>query len=66
MNTANPYAPPQATVKDVADSDATPAGRGTRLVAVFLDGIIGMASCTAFFLRPRIRSSSVSSSRHSA
>ncbi|HEV7442862.1 MAG TPA: RDD family protein [Steroidobacteraceae bacterium] len=40
MNTANPYAPPQATVKDVADSAATPAGRGTRLVAVILDGLI--------------------------
>jgi hypothetical protein len=34
MNTANPYAPPQATVQDVADSDATPAARGTRLVGV--------------------------------
>jgi uncharacterized RDD family membrane protein YckC len=40
MNTANPYAPPQATVKDVADPAATPAGRGTRLVAVILDGIV--------------------------
>jgi uncharacterized RDD family membrane protein YckC len=40
MNTANPYAPPQATVQDVADSAATPAGRGTRLVAVIIDGII--------------------------
>jgi uncharacterized RDD family membrane protein YckC len=40
MNTANPYAPPQATVQDVADSGATPAGRGTRLVGVILDSII--------------------------
>jgi uncharacterized RDD family membrane protein YckC len=40
MNTANPYAPPQATVQDVADSATTPAGRGTRLVAVILDTII--------------------------
>lgn len=40
MNTANPYAPPQATVQDVAEPGATPAGRGTRLVAVILDSII--------------------------
>jgi uncharacterized RDD family membrane protein YckC len=43
MSTANPYAPPQATVQDVVDPAATPAGRGTRLVAVILDGIIGIA-----------------------
>ncbi|HYS46557.1 MAG TPA: RDD family protein [Rhizomicrobium sp.] len=40
MNTANPYAPPQATVQDVADSATTPAGRGTRLVGAILDTII--------------------------
>ena len=40
MNTANPYAPPQAAVQDVPDPTATPAGRGTRLVAVILDGLI--------------------------
>jgi uncharacterized RDD family membrane protein YckC len=42
MNTTNPYAPPQAAVRDVADPDAgaEPAGRGTRLVAAILDGII--------------------------
>jgi uncharacterized RDD family membrane protein YckC len=40
MNTTNPYAPPQATVQDVTDPTATPAGRGTRLVAVILDGLI--------------------------
>ena len=40
MSTTNPYAPPQATVQDVADPAATAAGRGTRLVAVILDGII--------------------------
>ena len=39
MNT-NPYAPPRATVQDVADSTDDPAGRDTRLVAVILDGII--------------------------
>ena len=42
MNTGNPYAPPQATVQDVATTGEG-AGRGTRLVAVILDGIIGMA-----------------------
>jgi uncharacterized RDD family membrane protein YckC len=43
MNTANPYAPPRATVQDVADPAATAADRGTRLVAVILDGIIVIA-----------------------
>jgi uncharacterized RDD family membrane protein YckC len=45
MNTPNPYAPPQAAVKDIPDSSAgsVPADRGTRLVAVILDGIILMA-----------------------
>jgi len=38
----NPYAPPQATVLDVADpyAPAALAERGTRLVATVLDGII--------------------------
>jgi uncharacterized RDD family membrane protein YckC len=40
MNTANPYAPPQANVQDVTDSTATAADRGTRLGAVILDTII--------------------------
>jgi uncharacterized RDD family membrane protein YckC len=40
MNTANPYAPPQAPVQDVTDPGATAAGRGTRLVGVILDGLI--------------------------
>jgi uncharacterized RDD family membrane protein YckC len=45
MNTTNPYAPPQAAVHDIADPGATsePAGRGTRLVAAILDGIIFVA-----------------------
>jgi uncharacterized RDD family membrane protein YckC len=39
---ANPYAPPQAVVGDVVTSGGTlPADRGTRLGAVFLDGLIG-------------------------
>ena len=41
MNTTNPYAPPQAAVQDVSDSDATElAGRGVRLLTVILDGLI--------------------------
>lgn len=44
MNTSNPYAPPQAAVQDVAGSDTSePAGRGTRLVAFILDGLIASA-----------------------
>jgi hypothetical protein len=40
MNTANPYAPPRATVQDVTNSAATLAERGTRLAAHILDVII--------------------------
>ncbi len=42
MNTPNPYAPPRAAVRDVADPDAPAAraDRATRLVAAILDGII--------------------------
>ena len=38
----NPYAPPQAAVRDIRDPLATavPADRGTRLGAVLLDGLI--------------------------
>ncbi|HSL20224.1 MAG TPA: RDD family protein [Vicinamibacterales bacterium] len=38
----NPYAPPRAVVRDVRDpqAQAEPAGRGTRLGAAILDGII--------------------------
>jgi uncharacterized RDD family membrane protein YckC len=44
MNTTNPYAPPQAAVQDIAGSDTSePAGRGARLVAFILDGIIASA-----------------------
>lgn len=41
----NPYAPPRATVRDIADpaSLADPADRGTRLGAAILDSIIFMA-----------------------
>ena len=40
----NPYAPPRAFVRDVADSSlAAPADRGTRLGASLLDGVIFMA-----------------------
>jgi uncharacterized RDD family membrane protein YckC len=41
MNTTNPYAPPQAAVQDVTDSgDLVLAGRGARLGAAILDGLI--------------------------
>ena len=40
----NPYAPPRASVRDIADPSAltAPADRGTRLGAAILDGIILM------------------------
>ncbi len=40
----NPYAPPRAIVRDIADPSAlaTPADRGTRLGAAILDSIIFM------------------------
>ena len=40
--TSNPYAPPRAAVRDIAERHATaePADRGTRLGAAILDGII--------------------------
>ena len=41
MNTTNPYAPPQATVQDVAEPNSGElAGRGIRLGTAILDGII--------------------------
>jgi uncharacterized RDD family membrane protein YckC len=44
MNTPNPYAPPRANVYDVnTASGEVPADRGTRLVAVILDGLIFFA-----------------------
>ncbi|HEY7286215.1 MAG TPA: RDD family protein [Vicinamibacterales bacterium] len=38
----NPYAPPQAVVRDIVDPEAEvmPADRGTRLGAALLDGIV--------------------------
>jgi uncharacterized RDD family membrane protein YckC len=41
MNTTNPYAPPQAAVQDVAEpGQHALAGRGTRLGAAIVDGLI--------------------------
>jgi uncharacterized RDD family membrane protein YckC len=41
MNTTNPYAPPQAAVQDIVDSDSQErAGRGIRLLTVILDGLV--------------------------
>jgi uncharacterized RDD family membrane protein YckC len=44
MNSPNPYAPPSAPVRDVgtADENSELAGRGARLGAVLLDGLIVM------------------------
>ncbi len=60
----NPYAPPQATVLDVADPQALTvlAGRGTRLVAVILDGII----FTAMVYLPLILAAAGSSGANSS
>ncbi len=44
MNAPNAYAPPKAAVADVSESDGhVLAGRGTRLAAAILDGIIAGA-----------------------
>jgi uncharacterized RDD family membrane protein YckC len=45
MNTQNPYAPPRANVSDVADAsdELELAGRGVRLGAALLDGVVFMA-----------------------
>ena len=42
MTNPNPYAPPRAFVRDIADPSAIapPADRGTRLGAALLDGVI--------------------------
>jgi len=41
MNTTNPYAPPQAAVQDVIDPEQHElAGRGTRLGAAIVDGLV--------------------------
>jgi uncharacterized RDD family membrane protein YckC len=42
MNTSNPYAPPRAAVSDIIDEsdELEPAGRGIRLGAALLDGLI--------------------------
>ena len=42
MSTTNPYAPPQAFVRDISveNSAMMPADRGTRLGAAILDGLI--------------------------
>ena len=45
MNADNPYAPPRAKVSDVSDSsdELELAGRGVRLGAALLDGVVFMA-----------------------
>ncbi len=41
MSATNPYAPPQGAIRDVPAEGLELAGRGSRLVACILDGIIG-------------------------
>lgn len=44
MNTSNPYAPPQATVADIAVAGAPEkAGRGTRFLALIVDAFVAIA-----------------------
>lgn len=52
MSSSNPYAPPRGAVRDVADASAgyELAGRGTRLVAAILDGLIAGAIIEGPFL----------------
>jgi uncharacterized RDD family membrane protein YckC len=40
VNAHNPYAPPRGAVHDVAGEELELAGRGARLIAAILDGII--------------------------
>ena len=40
MSTSNPYAPPRGAVRDMPSEGQELAGRGVRLLAYFLDGII--------------------------
>ncbi|HSC14820.1 MAG TPA: RDD family protein [Gammaproteobacteria bacterium] len=40
MSTSNPYAPPRGTVRDMPAEGQELAGRGVRLLAYILDGII--------------------------
>ncbi len=43
MSTVNPYAPPQAEVRDIPTGVHEPASRGIRFVGVILDGLIAWA-----------------------
>jgi uncharacterized RDD family membrane protein YckC len=50
-NQANPYAPPQAEVRDTAAHDETElAGRGTRFGAAILDSLIGGIAIAPMFI----------------
>jgi uncharacterized RDD family membrane protein YckC len=40
VSTGNPYAPPRGAVRDTAAAEGELAGRGVRLLAAILDGII--------------------------
>jgi len=45
----NPYAPPQAEVADLLQPDAELAGRGLRLLAVVIDGVLQGAAVWLLF-----------------
>jgi uncharacterized RDD family membrane protein YckC len=51
MSSSNPYAPPRGTVRDVADAsnEYQLAGRGTRLGAAIVDGLIAAVMIYAPF-----------------
>lgn len=50
-NQANPYAPPQAEVRDTSVHDETElAGRGTRFGAAILDSVIGGIAVVPMFI----------------
>ena len=49
------FAPPQAHVEDLATGEMVLAGRGVRLVASIVDGLIGAAVAWAVFMIPAMR-----------
>lgn len=49
------FAPPVAPVADVATGERVLAGRGTRLLAALVDGLIGAAVVWALFMIPALR-----------
>lgn len=50
------FAPPQAHVEDIAPDEPVLAGRGMRLLAAIIDGLIGGAALWAAFMLPGLSS----------